>query len=52
MDTEKSPEPARVAETTYGQTAAESVRLVEMGEVSVETKGFIHGLEFGLTPKS
>ena len=30
----------------------ESVRLVEMGAVSVETKGFVRGLEIGFTPKS
>ncbi len=30
----------------------ESVKLVEMGAVSVETKGFVRGLEIGFTPKS
>jgi hypothetical protein len=30
----------------------EAVKLVEMGEVSVETKGTIHGLERGFTPRS
>jgi hypothetical protein len=30
----------------------EAVKLVEMGEVSVETKGTIHGLELGFTPRS
>jgi hypothetical protein len=31
---------------------ANSVRLVEMGQVSVETKGFVAGLEIGFLPKS
>ena len=29
----------------------ESVKLVDMGQVSVETKGSIKGLELGYTPK-
>jgi hypothetical protein len=52
METEKSPETRHIAENTYVQSAAESVKLVEMGAVSVETKGFVRGLELGLTPKS
>ena len=35
-----------------GTVAPESVRLVEMGDVSVETKGTAHGLELGLTPRN
>jgi len=31
---------------------ARSVRLVEMGQVSVETKGVARGVEIGFTPKS
>jgi len=29
----------------------ETVKLVEMGPVSVETKGFIRGVEIGFTPR-
>ena len=52
METEKSAEVCQASETTYVQTAAETVKLVEMGSVSVETKGFVRGLELGLTPRS
>ncbi len=30
----------------------DTVKLVEMGNASVETKGMVRGLEVGLTPKS
>jgi hypothetical protein len=30
----------------------EAVKLVEIGRVSVETKGFVRGFELGFTPKS
>lgn len=30
----------------------DSVKLVEMGDVSVETKGTLHGLEIGFLPRS
>jgi len=30
----------------------EAAKLVEMGPVSVETKGFFRGVEIGFTPKS
>ena len=30
----------------------DSVKLVEMGDVSVETKGTLHGLELGFLPRS
>lgn len=30
----------------------DAVKLVDMGEVTVETKGTIHGLEMNLTPRS
>jgi hypothetical protein len=52
METEKSPETSRVTENTYGQTETDNVKLVEMGSVSTETKGFVHGLELGLTPRN
>ena len=29
----------------------ETVKLVDMGRVSVETKGIVHGLELGFTPR-
>ena len=44
---------AREAEqnqTTQSEPRQEPVKLVEMGDVSAETKGVIHGLEFGFTP--
>jgi hypothetical protein len=37
-------------EDSSGQ--ADAVQLVEMGDVSVETKGIAHGLELGFTPRS
>jgi len=42
-------EEASVNEMTCPQV--DSVKLVEMGEVSVETKGTVHGLELGFTPR-
>ena len=30
----------------------DAVKLVEMGDVSVETKGTVHGLELGYTPRN
>jgi hypothetical protein len=30
----------------------DAVKLVEMGDVSVETKGTAHGLELGYTPRN
>ena len=52
-DTEQSPEVRVDAENTYTEMAprSASVKLVEMGDVSVETKGFARGLELGLTPR-
>jgi hypothetical protein len=42
------------AETTVKDSNAQvdAVKLVEMGEVSVETKGTLRGLELGLMPRS
>lgn len=41
-------------ETTVKDTSTQvdAVKLVEMGEVSVETKGTLHGLELGFMPRS
>ncbi len=36
---------------TQSGRRTESVKWVDMGKVSVETKGIIRGLELGLTPK-
>jgi hypothetical protein len=52
METEKSSEVRPAAENTDVQAATETVELIEMGDVSVETKGFVRGLEIGLTPKN
>lgn len=54
MDTGKLVETSSVLEekndTDSGRTV-EAVKLVEMGPVSVETRGFTHGLEIGFTPR-
>jgi hypothetical protein len=55
MDNSKRNEASSVPDKT--QTGRDTVRpdtvkLVEMGDISVETKGTVRGLEFGLTPKS
>ena len=55
MDTRKlveTPNASEEAKNADGARRADSVKLVEMGPVSVETKGFVHGLELGFTPKS
>jgi len=55
MDTDKLIEkqnlPAQ-ARGTDGGHSGETLKLVEMGPVSVETKGFVAGLEIGYTPRS
>jgi hypothetical protein len=38
-------------QTTHNDLRADTVKLVEMGDVSVETKGTVRGLELGFTPK-
>ena len=43
---------AEQAQVNASSAPAEAVKLVEMGEVSVETKGTLRGLELGLTPRS
>jgi hypothetical protein len=35
-----------------GSVRPDAVKLVEMGDVSVETKGIAHGLELGFTPRN
>jgi hypothetical protein len=55
MDTRKLVETQSKTEATKTSDSgrpAESVKLVEMGPVSVETKGFVRGIEIGFTPKS
>jgi hypothetical protein len=54
MDTDKLVETSNVLEEkndTDSGRPVETVKLVEMGPVSVETKGFTHGLEIGFTPR-
>jgi hypothetical protein len=55
MAIDKSIEKQVVSEEMQGMESdcrTNSVKLVEMGQVSVETKGFFLGLELGYTPKS
>ena len=55
MDTRTSVEMPGVSEETRvtdSGSRTETVKLVEMGDVSVETKGMFRGLELGLLPKS
>jgi hypothetical protein len=55
MDTRKLVETPNVSEekkTVDGGHRVDSVKLVEMGPVSVETKGVVRGLELGFTPRS
>jgi hypothetical protein len=49
VETVSSAEEARVEDSS---APAEAVKLVEMGEVSVETKGTLRGLELGFTPRA
>ena len=54
MDTGKLVETSSVSEeksATDSGRPVEAVKLVEMGQVSVETKGFTRGLEIGFTPR-
>ena len=55
MNTRELVETQSVSEETKGSDRdprTENVKLVEMGKVSVETKGYARGLEIGFTPKS
>jgi hypothetical protein len=54
MDTRQRTETRSIPETTrttHDGPRADTVKLVEMGSVSVETKGITRGLELGFTPK-
>ena len=55
MDNVKRIETRNVPErtqTSRSDIRPDTVKLAEMGDISVETKGTIRGLEFGLTPKT
>jgi hypothetical protein len=39
-------------ESTERDRRTQAASLVEMGSVSKETKGIIHGIELGFTPRS
>jgi len=53
MDNDKLVEMQRVLEETQGTEGDHRTStLVEMGEVSKETHGFVQGLEIGFHPKS
>jgi len=54
MDSRELVETGSVSEETQvknGSVQPEAVKLVEMGDASVETKGIAHGLELGFTPR-
>jgi hypothetical protein len=48
IDTESDP---GKTQATHNELRPDPVKLVEMGDVSVETKGTIRGLELGFTPR-
>lgn len=48
VETGSLSEESKVSESTVRPDA---VKLVEMGDVSVETKGIAHGVELGFTPR-
>ena len=52
MINDKPVEKQSVSEKDKSASRTEAVKLVEMGPVSVETKGFVRGFELGFTPKS
>jgi hypothetical protein len=52
MIMDKPIETQSVTEEAPSARRTEPVKLVEMGPVSVETKGFLRGLELGFTPRS
>ena len=52
MIIDKPVETQNVSEEAKSASRTEAVKLVEMGPVSVETKGFVHGFEVGFLPKS
>jgi hypothetical protein len=52
MINDKPIEKQSVSEEVKSVRRTEAVKLVEMGKVSVETKGFVRGVELGFTPRS
>jgi len=55
MDTGKLIETQNLSEDALGAAGGHSldaVKLVVMGDVLVETKGFVRGVEIGFTPRS
>ena len=52
MINDKPVEEQSVSEEVKSASRTEAAKLVEMGPVSVETKGFVHGFEVGFFPKS
>jgi hypothetical protein len=51
MINDKPIEKQSVSEEVKSAPRTETVRLVDMGQVSVETKGIVRGLELGFTPR-
>ena len=51
MINDKPVEKRSVSEEVKSASRTEAVKLVEMGPVSVETKGIVRGLELGFTPR-
>lgn len=49
--TEKQSAPEKT-QTTHDDRRTDTVKLVEMGNVSVETKGITRGLELGFLPRN
>lgn len=47
-ETQSAPEKTQ---TTHDDRRTDTVKLVEMGNVSAETKGITRGLELGLLPR-
>ena len=55
MDSHELVETGSVCEETKVEDSnlrTDAVKLVEMGDVSVQTKGTLHGLEIGFLPRS
>jgi hypothetical protein len=52
MDTGKLVEEKIVSEEETVQSDGHTSSLVDMGHVSKETHGFVHGLEYSFLPKS
>ena len=52
MIIDKPIEKQTVSEEAKKAPRTEAAKLVDMGRVSVETKGIVRGLELGFTPKA